>query len=42
VVERIATANALPIDNIKGAPLVFRMTFDATLASKGRMQTARV
>lgn len=37
MVERIAAADALPIDDAKRPALVFGVTGDATLASKGRM-----
>ncbi len=42
MIERIAAANCLPVDDAKRAPFVFRVTLDAVLATKGCVQTTRM
>ena len=39
MVERVATADGLPINDTERAPLVLRVALDAVLATKGHMQT---
>lgn len=42
MLERVASADRLPIDDAKRATLVFGVTLQTTLASKGCMQTTGV